>query len=64
MTLYHHSISVYHTTVETNEDMAVGKARSAAAEDPVTGLVSDFPGGRSVKNQMAIDEAKGGRFRP
>jgi osmotically-inducible protein OsmY len=55
MTLYHHSISAYHTTVETNEDGAVlgGKARSVAAENPVTQLVSDLPGVRSVQNQMA-----------
>ena len=55
MTLYHHSISVCHTQAEMNEDMAVlgGKARSSAAENRVTPLVSDIPGGRSVKDQMA-----------
>ena len=49
MTLYHHSISVYSAKVEMNEDMAVlgGKARNAAAENPVTQLVSDIPGVRS-----------------
>jgi hypothetical protein len=54
MTLYHHSISVYHTQVEMNEDMAVlgGKARNAAAENPVAKLVSDIPSERSVKNKM------------
>jgi hypothetical protein len=48
MTLYHHSISVYHTAVETNEDMVVlgGRARSAAPENAFRGLVSDIPGGR------------------
>lgn len=60
MTLYHHSISVYHTTVETNEDLALlsEKAGNAAAESPVIQLVSGLPGMRSVKNQMAIEEAK------
>jgi len=61
MTLYHHSISVYHTKVETNEGVAAlgEKARSPAAEKPVTPLMSDLPGVRSVKNQTAIEEAKG-----
>ena len=60
MTLYHHSISVYHTKVEMNEGVAAlgGKARNAAAGNPVTQLVSDFPGVRSVKNQVTIEEAK------
>jgi hypothetical protein len=36
MTLYHHSISVYHTKVERNEGVAAlgEKARNAAAESP------------------------------
>jgi hypothetical protein len=48
MTLYHHSISVYHARVETGEDMAVlgGKARNAAAENLVGPLVNDIPGVR------------------
>ncbi len=46
MTLYHHSISVYHATVERNQGMAVlgGTARNAAAENPVGPLVHDIPG--------------------
>jgi hypothetical protein len=38
MTRYYHSIGVYHTTVERNEGVAAlgGKARNAAAENPVT----------------------------
>ena len=60
MTLYHHSIGVCHTKVETNEDMAAlgGKARSTAAENPVTRLVSVIPGVRTVKKQMVVEEAK------
>ena len=60
MTLYHHSIGVCHTKVETNEDVVAlgGKARSTAAENPVTQLVSDIPGARTVKKQMAVEEAK------
>ena len=60
MTLYHHSISVCHTKVATNEDVATlgGKARSTAAENPVTQLLSDIPGARTVKKQMAVEEAK------
>ena len=60
MTRYHHSISVYHTTVEMNEGVAAlgGQARNTAAENPVTPLVSDIPGMRSVKSQMALEEAK------
>ena len=60
MTLYHHAISVYHTQVETDEVMAVlgRKARSAPAENPAARLVSHLPSVRSVKNQMAIEEAK------
>jgi len=48
MTRYHHSITVYHARVETDEDMAVleGKARNAIAENPVLPLVSDIPGVR------------------
>ena len=60
MTLYHHSISACHTKVETNEDVAAlrGKARSTTAENPVTRLVSDVPGVRTVKNQMAVEDDK------
>jgi hypothetical protein len=55
MTLYHHSVSVYHSRVETEEDVAVlgGKAWSATPGGHVTRLVSDIPGGRGVKDQMA-----------
>jgi hypothetical protein len=54
MTLYHHSISVYNARVAASEDVAVlgGKVRNAAAENPVTQLVGDIPGGRSPKNQQ------------
>jgi len=47
MTLYHHSISVYHARAETDEDMTVfgGTARNAA-ENPVGPLVNDIPGVR------------------
>jgi hypothetical protein len=60
MTLYHHAIGVYHARVETDEDMAVlgRKARNAAAENPAARLVSHLPSVRSVKNQMATEEAK------
>ena len=60
MTLYHHSISGYDTKVETNKGVAAWgeKARSAAAENPATRLVSDIPGVRSAKTRMAIEEAK------
>lgn len=46
MTLYHHSISVYHAPVERNDGVAVlgGTARNAAAENPVGPLVHDIPG--------------------
>ena len=46
MTRYHHSISVYHARAETDEDMAVlgGRARNAAAENPVGPLLNDLPG--------------------
>ena len=59
--LYYHSMSVFHTQVETNEGVVTleGKARNAAEKDLVTRLVSDVHGVRSVKNQMAIEEAKG-----
>ena len=45
MTPCHHSISVYRTNVEMNEDVAVlgEKARRPAAENPATRLVSDIP---------------------
>lgn len=45
MTLYHHSISVYHSKVEMNEGVtALGeKVRSLATENSVTRLVSDIP---------------------
>jgi hypothetical protein len=48
MTLYHHSISVCHARVETDEDIAVlgAKARNAAAENPVGPLLNDIPGVR------------------
>ena len=48
MTRYHHSISVYHATVERSEGVAVlgGTARNVAAENPVSPLVSDIPGVR------------------
>ncbi len=51
MTLYHHSISVYHARVETDEDMAVfgGQARNAIAENPVLPLVSDIRGVRKKR---------------
>jgi hypothetical protein len=51
MTLYHHSISVCHTKIETNEGVTAlsGKAGSTAAEDPGTQLVSDLPSVRIVK---------------
>jgi hypothetical protein len=57
MTLYHH---VHHTRIETSEGVAAlgGKAWSAAVENPVTRLVSDIPGKRGVKNQMATEKAK------
>ena len=60
MTLYHHSIGVCHTKVETNEDVTVlgGKARNAAAENDVAQLVSDIPSVRTGKNQMAVEEDK------
>lgn len=60
MTLYHHSISVYHARVETGEDMAVlgGKARNAAAENPVGPLLNDIPGAR--KKREAGGTAPGG----
>lgn len=49
MTLYHHSITVYHARAETDEDMAVlgAVARNAVAENPIGPLVSDIPGVRS-----------------
>ncbi len=64
MTLYHHAISVYRTKVETNEDMVVlgGKVPNAAAENPVTQLVSDIPGVRSEKKQMTMEGARAGRL--
>ena len=48
MTRYHHSISVYHATVERNQGVAGlgATARNVAAENPVTPLVSDIPGVR------------------
>ncbi len=48
MTLYHHSITVYHATVERNEGVAVlgGTAWNAAAENPVGPLVHDIPGAK------------------
>ncbi len=51
MTLYHHSISVYHARVETDEDMAVldAKPRNAAAENPVGPLLNDIPGARKKR---------------
>jgi hypothetical protein len=60
MTLYHHSISVCHTKVEINEDAAAlrAEARNTATENPVTRLVSDIPGVRTVKDQMAVEEDK------
>lgn len=60
MTLYHHSIGVYPTQVETNEDMTAlgGKAREAAPRSLVTQPMSDSPGVRSRENTMAIEEAK------
>jgi len=60
MTLYHHAINVCHPKVATNESMAAlgGEARSTAAEDPVTQLVSDLSGVRPVKNQTAVEAAK------
>jgi len=53
MTLYHHSISLYHARAEMDEDMAVlgAKARNAIAENPVLPLVSGIPGAR--KNREA-----------
>jgi osmotically-inducible protein OsmY len=50
MTLYHRSISVCHTKIETNEGVAAlgGNARNVAAENPVTQLVSDIPGVRTA----------------
>jgi len=58
--LYHHLISVYHTNIETNKVVANlgGNGRIASAENPITQLVSDIPGVRSVKNQMAIEDDK------
>lgn len=52
MTLYHHSIRVCHARAETDEDMAVlgGKARNAAAENPVGPLLSDTPGVRRKRD--------------
>ena len=46
MTLYHHSIPVYHATVERNEGVVVleGTARNAAAENPIGPLLSDISG--------------------
>ena len=48
MTLYHHSIGVYPTQVETNEGAATlgGKTRDAAARGLVTQPMSDIPGVR------------------
>jgi hypothetical protein len=48
MMLCHHSISVYHATVERNEGVAVlgATARNVAAENPAAPLVSDIPGVR------------------
>ena len=65
MTLYHQAINVCHPKVATNEGMAAlgGKARSAAAEDPVTQLVSDLSGVRTVKNQTAVEAAKTKSYR-
>lgn len=63
MTPYHLAISVYRTKVETNEDKAVlgGKVRNAAAENPVTQLMSDIPGVRSEKSQMTMEGARAGQ---
>jgi osmotically-inducible protein OsmY len=60
MTLYHHSISFHPAKVSTNGDVAAlgGNARNAATENPVTQLASEIPGVRTVKNQMAVEEAK------
>ena len=59
--LYPHSNRVLHTQVETNEGAVTleGKAWNAAEKDLVTRRVSDVRGVRSVKNQMALEEAKG-----
>ena len=45
MTLYHHSISVYPTRVETNKGLReLGeKAQNVGAEDPATQRASDSP---------------------
>ena len=60
MTLYHHSIGVYPAQVETVKDMTAlgGKARDTAAKNIFTRPMSDIPGGRSVKNEMTIEEAE------
>jgi osmotically-inducible protein OsmY len=60
MTLYHHSISVYPTQVETNEGVATlgRKVRDTAAKNLDTQPMSDIPGVRSIENQMDIEEAK------
>jgi hypothetical protein len=49
MTLYHHSITVYHARAEMDEDMAVlgAVARNAVAENPIGPLGSDIPAVRS-----------------
>jgi hypothetical protein len=55
--LYHHSISVYHTNIETNKVVATlsENGGDAASENSITQLVNDIPGKRSVKNQLAIE---------
>jgi osmotically-inducible protein OsmY len=60
MAMYHRSISFLHTQVETNEGVVMleGKARNTAEKDLVTQPVSDLHGVRSLKCQMAIEEAK------
>ena len=61
MTLYHYSVSGLCTQVQTKEGVVAleAKARDTTEENLVTRLVSDLHGVRSVKNQMAIEEAKG-----
>jgi osmotically-inducible protein OsmY len=58
--LYYHSISALHTQVEMKNGMVtlVEKARTAAEKDLLTQMVSDIHGVKTVKNQMAIEDAK------
>jgi osmotically-inducible protein OsmY len=58
---YYHSISNVPTQIQTNRGVVTleGKARNIAEKDLITQLVSDVYGVKTVRNQMAIEEAKG-----